>query len=644
MRRLSRKRFIGVAAATVAVFSVSSCSLFSDDSSVLLRSDPPITGYTGSMLYTINASPNGGGEKNEIVMRGVNGASPMPLLTTTFGKGANSRTQVAQVTSENGSAVNVLSMNKWGITVGLTDYLDSQVATYEQRDALGNRVCGAKVRLDFKPNIAQVVKSDRYRRAWNALYYYTIPCGSMTVSPVDGTKDESDNGKAPAIAKPTTKLDLSKAELLAMVIDQQSTPRVTGKPIFFNRGHSVTVVGGKAASYSGGWWQSPAGLLNASNLVIDMVKDLDKHEWLSFENSAYGDLVYSAGDADVYASLKRIFLNRQSAYLVNFRANPSDSWRRVLINPVYNYEWNDFKQNYRALKGQDMPDIDDMVDQDTGLPKDVDNPDSDNTKKLKEIETAGCQNCPNPTLEQIQFIDASPDKDPKTPDVAGKTLYAMTIRGWLGSESSLVMFGRAPGKVNDYMGQAEDHRKQLGMTDCPIQRNEKGEPLDKDQQYSSEDCARWLREGALWDLLTKDASKFGFDTVGQFRVRDNSSYASHCTGSGDSTSCNLVVTNRRLDAAYMFTDTEVNMAKSWTILQLLGEVGMRTLGLSYASGIYDGSGLDFAMAQSIVYNSYYTNMEDKDNPYNPELLFALDARALQLPTTLGKAKEYLYGS
>lgn len=148
----------GIALAIGTALLASGCGMFGDDSRVLLRSDPPIAGYNGSMLYSINASPNGDGEKNEIVYRGVNGASPMPLLSTTFGKGASSRTQTAQLTSGDGTAVNVLSMNKWGINVGLTDYLDSQIATYEQRDALGNRVCGAKVRLDFKPNIAQVVK------------------------------------------------------------------------------------------------------------------------------------------------------------------------------------------------------------------------------------------------------------------------------------------------------------------------------------------------------------------------------------------------------------------------------------------------------------------------------------------------------
>jgi hypothetical protein len=626
----SRRRFPIVALAIVGL-ALSSCS-FGPESSVLVRSDPPIAGYTGSMLYTINSTPNGAGETNQISFRGINGASPMPLLTTSFGRGADSTTEVAQASDANATAINVLSMNKWGMNIGLTDYLDTKVATFEQRDALGNRVCGAKVRLDFKPNIAQAILHDKYRRAWDALWYYTVPCADLSVPAVPGTT------KAPQIIKPQMVLDLAKAKFLAMVIDQQTTPRVTGDPILFNRGHSVTIVKGRAAKLQGGWWETPASLLSASHLVTDMVKDLDHNQWLKFSDSSTGRLVYSAGDADVYLSLKRLFLNRQSDYLVNFRSSPSESWKRVLVNPRYNIEWNDFSQNYEALKGEKMPDIDKMVDQDTGLPKDIGDPTTDDSKALKEIETAGCQNCPNPTLEQIQFVDET-EGSPSF----GKPLYAMTIRGWLGSQSSLVMFGKVPGKVDSYLNEANDYGKKIGFDACPKVHTQAGKVAGKDRQMSSTECSQYLREGPLWTMLTHDASQFGFDTVGQFRVRDNSSYASHCTGSGDSTSCNLVVTNRRLDAAYMFTDTNAKLQKSWTIMQLLGEVGMRTLGLSYASGQYDGSGLDFAMAQPQVYNSYYTNMADKQNPYNPELLFALDARALQLPETLGNASKYLYG-
>lgn len=652
MSRNRQRRLFRTAAIVAAVSITTGCGLLGEDTRVLLRSDPPMAGYTASMKYTINASPNGASQTNSITYQGINNASPMPLLTTTFGQGASTRNEIAQVTSADGSAINALSMVRWSTNIGLTDYLDTSATTYEQRDALGNRKCGAKIRLDFKPNIAQVIKSDRYRRAWDTLFYYTIPCGDITIASPDSssqagdtsTKKGSDNTATPApgkqgtatkIVKPNMTLDLSKATFLGMVIDQQFTPRVTGKPILFNRGHSVTIVGGRAAKYVGGWWQSPAGLLNASNLVIDMVKDLDRNEWLSFSDASYGGLVYSAGDADVYLSLKRIFLNRQSAYLINFRSTPSEQWKRVLINPIYNEEWNDLSQNYHAVIGQDMPDIDSLIDKQTGLPKDFDNPDSDNTKKLKEIERAGCQNCQNPTLEQIQFVNETTGSSN-----FDKPLYAMTIRGYIGSTRSLVLFGKVPDSLDSFSQQAQAHQQELGMNSCPIRRNDKGEVI-QDQQYTAGQCADWLREGALWDLLTHDASKFGFDVVGQYSVVDNSTYASQCTGSGDSTSCTTVPVDRRLDGSYLFTDSGEKLQKAWTVMQLLGEVGMRTLGMSYASGQYDGSGLDFAMAQPQVYNTYYTNMNDPALPYNPELLFALDARALQLPNTLGLAGKYL---
>lgn len=617
-KRGRKLRFLAV----LPLLALSACGLFNNDPFV--RSDPPITGYKGSAQYSVVSTPDGSGEINEITFRGANEQSPFPMTRTVFGKAAGSRTQDVTITTGDGTLVNALAMNKWGMNVGLTNYLDAQVATYDQRDAFGNRVCGAKVRLNFKPLLVQQFINDKYRRAWDALWYYSIPCSdpATTTKPGDATK-------------PANTLDLSRAKFMAMVIDQQFAPRVTGKPIFFNRGHSVTVVGGRASNFIGRWWQTPMGLMNASNLVIDMVRDLDEHEWLDFGNRDFGSLVYSAGDADVYLSLNRIFLNRQSSYLINFRSTPTEPWKRVLVNPVYNFEWNDLEQNYYALKGEKMPDIDEMVDQKTGLPKDLNDPDKESSKKLKEIETAGCQNCPNPTLEQIQFIDVTSNPD------NGSPMYAMTIRGWMGANSSLVMFGNVPQPRSSYQDEAEKRRQASGAVNCPIFYDEVGNRKPDKEQISQEQCATLLREGALWDMLTKDASRFGFDVVGQFRVRDNSTWASECSGSGDSTVCVTKPIERKLDAAYMFTDTGDKLQKAWTVMQLLGEVGMRTLGMSYASGQYDGSGLNFAMAQPQVYNSYFAPPEQGDTAYEQELLFALDARALQLPNTLRRAAENL---
>jgi hypothetical protein len=609
------RRSLAAIAALAAGALLAGCGLFGDEPKILLRSDPPVNGMVIAGKYVIQ--PDGAAETNQIEIKGMNGASPMPIVTTTFERGASSISQTATVTSPNGGRIAALSMVKRDIKFGLTEVLRSQVATYEQRDQNGNRVCGARVRLTWQPLLAQQVLKDKYRRAWDALFYYSVPC---TAEP----------------ASPAATLNLAGARFLGLVISQQFTPRIVfGRPSFFNRGHCVTVVGGKPARLGGSWWQTNAGILNASNLVLGLVKNLDQHEWLDLTDEyADSDLVYSAGDADVYVSWRRLFLNRQSDYLVHFRAKPEDPWQKILVHPEYNKEWNDFSQNWKALTGTQRPKLDDLVDKETGLPKNIDKPDEESYQQLKEIETAGCQNCPNVDLEQIQFVNP----DTKQP------LYAMTIRGYLGSQSSLVLFGRVPGSLQDLLGEAESRREGAGFTQCPIRRNEKGEKLADDEQYSSKDCARFLREGSLWDLLTQNPAKANADVVGQFQLRDNSSYASQCTGSGDSTVCETVVTSRRLDASYLFTDSGPKLRKAWTVLQLLGEVGMRTLGMSYASGAYDGSGLDFAMAQMLVPNAYYSDLASKENPYNNELVFGLDARALQLPTTLGEASANLYGS
>lgn len=71
-------------------------------------------------------------------------------------------------------------------------------------------------------------------------------------------------------------------------------------------------------------------------------------------------------------------------------------------------------------------------------------------------------------------------------------------------------------------------------------------------------------------------------------------------------------------------------------MQLLGEVGVRTLGFSYASEAYAGNGMVFAMGQLVIRNQWQHGIS------NPEMVFALDARALQLPGTLQAMDDYLY--
>lgn len=587
-------------------------------STTLVRSDPPVNGMEASVLYNIDSSSNGAAETNQSVYQGINGISPLPLLTTTFGRAANSKTETVQATREDGTAVNVLGMNKRTINFGLTDFLTAEVATYDMRDAKGDRDCGAKVHMIYQPNLAQQIFGAGLGSGWDVLWYYSVPCADTPAAP----------------------LDLADAKLTALVIDQVFNIRMTGNPAVWNRGHSVTIVGGKPTTLAGGWWKSNAMILNvATPMIKGMVSDLNhkSNEWLQFSPDgpyAASKLVYSAGDADTYLTFKRIFLNRQHDYVVHFRGSPSEPWRIIVVHPQYNIEWNDLSQQWHALTGQTFPNINSHIDSKTGLPKDF----TDAT--VKEIETEGCQDCPNASLEQILIRDGNTS--------TGRPLYAMTIRGYLGANSSLVMFGGIPDlSVKTALNQAEARRQQVGYNTtnsvlgykadgCPIQRDENGKKLSSDQQISTENCAKLLREGSLWDMLTQDPSKFGFDVVGQFQVRNNSTWHSQCDSDG--TNCVSVADDTKLNASYLFSTAGPKLQKAWTVMQLLGEVGVRTLGLSYVSGPGQGSGLLFGMEQPMMYQQYYSGIS------NPEMVFAFDARALQLPQTLAAAEKVLYGN
>jgi hypothetical protein len=591
--------------ALLMVLALCLTGCFGGDQAKLLKSDMPLTGMEASVSYRIDASTDGTSETNQATLTGMNTESPMPL-TTTFGKGAGTTTQLVQATGPDGNPVNVLSMTKASLGFGLTRYLKTDVATYEMRDTKGSRVCGAKVRLNFQPNAVQLFGKDG--QGYDALWYYSVPC------------DKAD---------PKQQLDISHAKLIAVVITQQTTPRITGKPILFNRGHSVTIVGGPAAALQPGWWTYNArkgnnnSILGAADMTESMVKDLNSSSqpWLAFNPSgrfAASNLVYSAGDADVYTSFKRVFLNRQSDYIVNFRSSPTEAWRRIVVHPLYNIEWNDLAQQFKAIKGFNPLKVDSKIDK-NGFPKDA------NDSVLKEIERSGCQNCSNSTLEQVQWRDGD----------TGKILYANTLRAYLGASSTLSMFGQVPSdSLSTLQKQANTgQQKSQGLTDCPVRYDSDGKKA-KDQ-LSQDQCANLLREGAVWNLITEDPHTLGLDLVSQFRVADNSTWSSVCTGSGKDTSCNLVAQNEKLDASYLFSQTDTTIP--WSVLQTLGEVGMRMLGYSYVSGPGTGSGMDFAMAQSVVRQQYQTGIT------NPEMIFALDARALQLPYTLGQAAKELYG-
>jgi len=592
---------VSLASVVTALALVSGCTTSSQDK--LLRSDMPTNGMNASVRYSIDASTDGSSEGNQATLTGMNNESPMPF-TTTFGKGAGTTTQVVQATGADGTAKNVLSMTKYTVGFGLSRYLSVDAATYEMRDTKGNRVCGAKVRQDFQPNAFQFLGGDY--KGWDAIWYYNVPC------------DKAD---------PKQQLDLSKATLSGLVITEQIVPRITGEPVVFNRGRSVTIVGGPAAALKPGWWQynakngSNQSILGAANMVKAMVKDLNtsSQPWMAFKPSgafASSDLVYSAGDAYVY-NLKRVFLNRGSDYVIHMRAKATDPWKSVIVHPIYNKEWNDWAQNFKALKDFNPLKVDDKINKD-GFPKDP------NDSVLKEIEKSGCQNCSNAELEQVQWRDGD----------TGKVLYANTLRAYIGAESTMSLWGKVPTKsLKTLQNQATSKAKSQGVNTCPVKYDGKGKKAD--DQLSQSQCSNLLREGAMWNLITEDPDSLGLDLVSQFRVRDNSTWSSVCTGSGKDTSCNLVAQNRKLDASYLFNQNDTTRA--WTVLQTLGENGMRALGYSYVSGPGTGSGMDFAMAQQVVRSQYLNGIT------NPDAVFSLDSRAMQLPSTIGTAMQELYG-
>lgn len=588
------------------ILALAGCSLLNPQTE-LLRSDMPLLGLDTSVSYKLVSDPGGTSETNEITLAGMGDTSPMPLIKTTFTKSSDTvRQQVSQVFPEN-KPNNALGMTQAKIGFGLTNWLEVSASTHELRDKLGGRACGAKVRMNFKPNGEQFIKGD-LGKGWDAIWYYTVPC---TADDTSGT------------------INLASAKFHALVITEQWVPRITGKPLMFNRGRSVTIVGGEPAQYPGGWWLSNVkkgsdkSVLGAAALVRSMVQDLNSspQPWLSFNPTGQfqsSKLIYSAGDADVFWSVQRVFLNRQTDYVVNYRDKPSSPWKRLIIHPVYNFEWNDWAQNWEAFKDFNPLNVDDKLNE-HGIPKDPNDP------VLKEIEQNGWQNAANATLEQIQLIDG----------VSGRPLYAMTVRGYIGAKNSLVMFGKLPdeGSLAQQHSAAETRRQDIGYTECPVFYDDEGNLKPDGEQWSPENCAEMLREGAMWSYLTQNPDSFGFDLVSQFNVRDNGTWASRCSGSGESTSCVLVPLERKLDAVYMFNQRDT--MKPWTIMQVLGEVGVRTLGMSYASDAYAGTGMMFAMGQSVVLQQYNEGITD------PEMVFALDARALQLPNTLKRADDYL---
>lgn len=247
----------------------------------------------------------------------------------------------------------------------------------------------------------------------------------------------------------------------------------------------------------------------------------------------------------------------------------------------------------------------------SGAPKEADDP------VIKEIESIGWQNAPNASLEQIQIKDAT-----------GKVIYTMTVRAFIGANDSLIMFGPAtPPHLAEVRALAPAGENQPR----PLLYDDKGNPLTEDRQpYTSDQWATWQREATLWNFLRDNPKAVNADLMVQMRQTDNTRWAPvTCSdGNGGTYVCGYTPVEWDLSSSYYFDGGDVT--KAWTIFQLLGEVGVRTLGLSYNSGRFQGTGMLFAMAQIVHRDAFYAG-------YQPESIWVFDARASQLPDTLAQA-------
>lgn len=594
MARSRGRRLFGITAVGAAAsLLLSAC--WGGSSDIVLRSDPQMYGMVASTQYTINGSPDGSSETNVSVTQGMGNYSPLVnKVTTTFGKGAGTSTETVTITGKDGVDHAILAMSRRSLSFGLSNAMKADVTTYDAHDHTGHRVCGAKVRIDMEPSIVgtYILGEGGDGRSWEMLMYYSVPC----------SQDGDD-------------MPLGQSTFTAASINQMFQVRVSGDPMIFNRGHSVTVTGGPLANLTGGWWEHNLSIVSVSKKIGELVHELStsKTPWLGFNPGAQyasTDIVYSAGDADQY-NLKRFALNRQSAYEVNARRTPTDPWTTLMIEPSYLSPWNDLAQSWKAFTGDSLPDINKLVD-DNGMPKLNDDHVPDGN--LKKIETAGCQNCSNPKLSMIQ-IKSGPNT----------TVYSMAIRAWYGANSSMVLFGRGlQGDPTKILSSANGD----GSVECPSQVDNDGtvHTMSKDR------CNNWRKNAAFMQMISGDPSRIGADVVGTFRVDNNGTFASDCHGSGDNTTCTLKPLENKLSASYQFNNNGDGLESAWSAMQLLGPVGMDTLGMSYASQPYDGSGLNFGMLQSIVGHWY-----QGDITKTPWMIYALDTRALVTPDAIGQS-------
>ncbi|MFZ3030429.1 MAG: hypothetical protein WA067_01050 [Microgenomates group bacterium] len=553
----------------------------------------PTQGLENVVTYKLNGPAGTEKEVNIAEMRGVNDNSPMMKLQTIFGKLSGSKTQDSLITLPSGVPVRALGMNKIKRFAGLTKFMTLEPATYHAVDAQGNCFAGIKVRLDFNRNVAQLLAS-KPDFDYSSLWYYDAACIVEA------------NGEV--------KIDIDHARLRAVVLNEVWQFRLTAGPWFYNWGHSVTIIpGNKLSGLPVRWWEkfdypnTDADAMGAAAIMNYLIGDLSTgaQPWLEFSPlGEFSDsyLVYSAGDADQYANWDRVLLDRQQQYVVMYRPNNLTAWDWITIKPIYNYEWNDVTQNLSKFHGWTGDIFKDKIDE-RGLPKDP------RDSVISEVERIGWMNGPNASLAQIQYIGRE-----------GQILYTQTIRAYIGAKDTLVMFG--PGQPM-YSEAKKNAVNQDGLQ-YPWAYDDNGQPI-ANPPMTQDQWVQLQQEGSMWNYLKGD-NPFNSDLFIQYRFTDDTTWRPiTCSDSdGNSYTCGWNPVDWNLDSTYFF---QGNVDKPWYITQLLGEVGMRTLGMSYNSCLYCGTGMEFAMDQMKFHSDYFTG-------FTQESVWMFDARAMQLPDSL----------
>lgn len=581
------------------------------------RSDMATAGLTRLVKYKLVGPASSESLFNQADNRGVNESAPILNASAIFKQMPGTKTQDVIIATEDGVNKFSLGMAKTKRFAGFSQYMKLEPATYWSVDNSGVGMCGAKVRVDIKKNFFQILSDAQAQKSkdYQALFYYTIPCKKVM-----GTYE----------------LDTVGAKLHALVINEVWQFRLFGESAIMNYGHSVTIIDGLPTALKGGWWQfwdipdNPNDLLTqqdamaAARMVNGIILDLETSQmpWLEFKaggtlaNSG-ATVIYSAGDADQYATFDRFFLNRQNEYVVFYRPDKQTPWDWIRVVPLYNLEWNDVWQNLQALYGWTM-----------NSQLNANGTASATNNVVKELERVGWMNAPNAALDQVRWYDSK-----------GNMIYSMTVRAHIGAKDTLVIFGRGyPDFTKRNVIQPKDTYVQ------PILHDANGNVLPEAQQpYTAAQWAEWQREVTFWDFLKDNPRSASGDLMMQYRFVDNSTWKEvFCRYYNDDGQpvdyvCGYEPVTWDLDASY-YMDGDVR--GPWLAIQTLGEVGVRTLGFSYASGLYEGTGVNFALANE-VHRQEFLKGYDRNNP---EVLWRFDARANQLPNTMAEAWAFLHKS